>query len=101
MKTFINNDVAIVLAVEKEKYEDRLSGLFKDVGVFIYKDNEPLENTNFTEVNVNTFDKIYYSKREFLNTSVKYKNGDELSFEDKYEFFKKMYKGIVINKEPR
>lgn len=101
IKEFVNKDIAIVLAVEKGKYEDRLSGLFREVGVFIYNDKKQLKDTAFSEVDSNTINRIYFSKRQFLNSIVKYRNGRNLTFDEKYKFFKTMYKGIQINREPR
>lgn len=104
IKDFLSNDVAIVLAVEKEKYEERLIALFKDVGVFIYKGdctNCTLNTSDFCDVDTNSFEKIYYSKKEFLDLEIRYKDGSFLSFDQKYKFFSTMFKGIGIRKTPR
>lgn len=101
IRDFVNNDIAIVLAVEKEKYEDRLNTLFKDMGVFIYKGDHHLAGSMFSEVNPVTIQKVCYNKKEFLNTEVHYKDGAKLTFDEKYKLFNLIYSGIGINKTPR
>lgn len=101
IRDFVNNDIAIVLAVEKEKYEDRLNTLFKDSGVFIYKGDECLPGSVFSEVNSVTIQKVCYNKKEFLNTDVQYKDGTNLTFDEKYKLFNLVYSGIGIRKTPR
>lgn len=98
---FLKNDVAIVLAIEKEKYEERLSALFKDVGVFIYKGDDALKNTEYVSVNADDLRKIWYRKKEFLAAKLRYQDGQILSFDEKFKLFHLAYRGIEIRKTPR
>ena len=58
------SDIAIVTAISKSHYEQRLDDLFCDIGVFVL-------NENFTECFDNSTPKIYFSRNALLDDDIK------------------------------
>ena len=93
--TSILSDMAIIVAINKEKYEQRISDLFNEVGAFILKENIP---ENLAE---ETLLKVCFAKDEFLASEVKDKSGTVLSLTEKLKIFERCYHKIEINKHKR
>ncbi len=93
--TSVLSDVAIIVAINKEKYEQRISDLFGEVGAFILKENIPVE------INKDTLPKVCFMKTEFISSQVKYTSGKDLSFNEKLKAFERYYYKIEINKHKR
>lgn len=96
----LNNDICIVLAIEKEKYEERLSNIFREVGLFIFNQKK-IKGTIFEEVDINTFPKVYFNRDDFLATYIKWNSGVSLKYQEKYGLFEKGFDRIDINKFSR
>lgn len=88
------SDIAIVTAISKSHYEQRLDDLFCDIGVFVL-------NENFTECFDNSTPKIYFSRNAFLDDDIKDANGEVIPFEDKLTLFAKCYYKIQVNNHIR
>ena len=95
----INKDYAIVVAVDKEKYEERFSQIFEEVGVFILKKDLLKDITS--EIDCSTLPEVYYSKKDYLQDRLNYRDGNEVPYDQKYRLFKKLYKNIEIHRRPR
>jgi len=93
-------DFAIVNAVDKEKFEEELDLLLQRYGVFLL-DPKVNRKEEWQHVDLSSVDKIYYSEYDFLRTSVKNKNGTELSFKDKLRFFKENFERIYVIRRRR
>lgn len=87
-------DIAIVTAIGKSHYEQRLDDLFADVGVFVL-------NEKYAENFDNTVSKIYFSRADFLDDEIKNANGEIITFEEKLELFAKCYHKIQVNNHVR
>lgn len=92
----VNSEFAIVTGVEKEKYQDRIENLFREIGVFVFKGAESLENAGYNNVDTSTIKDVYFSRNEFLNEKI---NG--LNHSDKLTIFDKCFSRIKINKTVR
>ena len=92
----VNNDFAIVTGIEKEKYQERISNLFREIGVFIYKGTQSLENAGYSEIDDSAFKKVYFNRNDFLNAEI-----DGLEYNDKFLIFEKCYSRIQITKNQR
>ncbi len=97
----LQTDLVVVFSTNKESYEHRLSELFRDNGIFVFRGNESLVKIGFNNVDVSTINKIYYSKDEFLGTNIKSLNGIMITNDEKLKLFKGAFKRIDINKSPR
>lgn len=95
------NDIAIVIAVNKEKYEERISNLFRERGLFVFKGQDNIENTPFATVDTSSFVEVYFSRDDFMKNRVCFTDGRELSQNDKYDFFYRCYDRIQINSHYR
>lgn len=93
--TSMLSDMAIIAAVNKEKYEQRISDLFNEVGAFILKENIPKNIANDTLL------KVCFNKDEFLASEVKDNFGSVLSLVEKLKLFERCYHKIEINKHKR
>ena len=89
------SDVAIIVAINKEKYEQRISDLFAEVGAFILKENVP------AEIKQDTLPKVCFTKSEFIASQVIDASGEELSLTEKIKIFERCYHKIEINKHKR
>ena len=87
-------DIAIVTAISKSHYEQRLDDLFADNGVFVL-------NEKYAECFDNSVPQIYFSRADFLEDEIKNANGELISFEDKLELFSKCYHKIRVNNHIR
>jgi len=95
------SDFAIIMAANKEQYEQRISNLFSDVGLFTYKGDDCLSDCKIYNIDCNSFEKVYFTKDEFIHTAVKNVAGDELSFDDKLYIFRHCFYKIDINRHTR
>lgn len=95
------SDFAIVMAANKEQYEQRISNLFSEVGLFIYKGDDCFLNSNIGDIDCDSFEKVYFTKDEFLHTPVKTITGGTVPFADKLYLFKHCFYKIDINKHIR
>lgn len=89
------SDVAIIVAINKEKYEQRISDLFAEVGAFILKENVP------AEIKKDSLPKVCFKKSEFIASQVIDVSGEELSITEKIKIFERCYHKIEINKHKR
>lgn len=96
----VNEDLAIVVAVEKEKFEDRLSKLFREVGLFIF-DKDLLAKTAFSEINISSIKPVYFTRNEYLDCDIKWNSGILLTYQEKLRLFEKAFQRIDINKYQR
>lgn len=91
------NDIAIIIANDKEKYEHQLNIILRENGVFFLDhDSEILNNLKSNE-----FKDVLYRRSEFMESKVYYKTGKELTRQEKLEAFRKLYKGINISQKTR
>ena len=91
------NDIAIVIANDKEKYEQQLNVLLKERGVFFLdRDSEIL--STFYDKNLKD---VIYTRNEFLESKIKNAEGEYLTRQEKIVAFKKLYKGINISQKSR
>lgn len=88
------SDIAIVTAIGKSHYEQRIDDLFADVGVFIL-------NEKYADCFDGTITKIYFSKAEFLEDDIKDADGVSITFEEKLSLFGKCYHKIQVNNHIR
>lgn len=87
IKNLLKNDIAIVCAVDKEKYEHRLDLIFDEIGIFIPNIdniNKRLHDHSGSKLSAEYGKKIYYSKQELLNDHIIDTKGKELTIEQKY-----------------
>lgn len=91
------DDIAVVIAVNKEKYEERLSSLFAEHGLFIFKGAESIQNTPFAGVDTSPAADVYFSRDDFMETKICFSDGAVLSRNDKYAFFQRCYDRIKVN----
>lgn len=89
------SDIAIIVAIGKEKYEQQISELLAEVGVFVLKENIPAEITK------DTLPRICFTKNEYIASKVKDLYGNDLSLTDKLKLFERCYYKIEINKHSR
>ena len=92
----VNKDFAIITGIEKEKYQDRLENLFREVGVFIFKGKDNLEKAGYDNVNSDAIKKLYFARKDFLSCDL-----NDLSYNDKCDIFDKCFTRIKINKTIR
>lgn len=91
------NDIAIIIANNKEKYEHQLNVLLKERGVFFLNKNSDIIN-QFDERQLKD---ILYSKADFIEANIKNIEGKSLNRQEKIVAFKKLYKGINISQKAR
>ncbi|MBC2726982.1 hypothetical protein [Desulfosporosinus sp.] len=102
VEKLIKNQVCIVLAVEKEKYEDRLSQIFQEVGVFIKKEQLDLSAMQLSNaVDDSQLPQLLFSKKDFLTAPIEYTDGTPITYEDKLILFTQVYNHIAIEKKDR
>lgn len=94
------NDVAIVLAIDKENYEERISNLFREVGLFIFK-QELLKDGSFSNIDIETFESVYFNRHDFLDADIRRLSGESLSYQEKYIMFERCFMRIDINRNSR
>lgn len=99
IKEIINKEHAIVLAVEKEKYEERFTQIFEEIGVFLLKEHIPEDISNI--ISFSSLEPVLYNKADYLQCNVLDNEGNPLSFDDKYKIFKRLYQSIRIHRKPR
>ena len=91
------NDIAVVIANDKEKYEHQLNVLLKDRGVF-FLDKESDIIAQFDEKQLKD---VIYARVDFVDAKIKNKSGKVLNRQEKIVAFKKLYKGINISQKTR
>lgn len=96
----ILNEIAIVIGIEKDKHEEMIDALLRQYGVFLF-DQKMMSEEELKTIDINSFNKIYYSKFDFFRTEIKKINGSELSFKEKLELFDKCFKRINVIKAKR
>lgn len=89
------SDIAIVTAVSKTHYEQRISDLLADVGVFIL--NEKYADCFDRE----SIGMVYFDRAEFLGADIRDSMGKSLSFEEKLAAFSKCFHKIEVNNHIR
>lgn len=77
----ILNEIAIVIGIEKDKHEEMIDALLRQYGVFLF-DQKMMSEEELKTIDINSFNKIYYSKFDFFRTEIKKINGSELSFKE-------------------
>ena len=93
------SETAIITAISKNTYEQRLADLFSDVGVFILKDLERCKD--IASISHENLPEILFSKREFMDAEIKFSDGSSVSFEDKLRLFDKCFDKIKVNRHIR
>ena len=96
----LNNDIAIVLAIDKENYEERISNIFREIGLFVFK-NELLEKSAYSDIDIDSFESVYFNRQEFLGADIKWSDGKSLSYQDKHIVFMSCFMRIDINRSVR
>lgn len=91
------NDIAIVIANDKENYEHQLNVILKDNGVFFLDEKSEL----LDRLDTSLLKKVIYKKNEFVESKIKTKTGKLLNRQEKLVAFKKLYKGINISQKTR
>lgn len=91
------NDIAVVIANEKEKYEHQLNVLLKDRGVFFLD----TESEIIDQFDIKQLKDVIYARVDFVEAKIKNKAGKLLSRQEKIVAFKKLYKGINISQKTR
>ncbi|MDD4496371.1 MAG: hypothetical protein PHV32_18860, partial [Eubacteriales bacterium] len=71
------------------------------VGLFTYKGDDCLADCKIHNIDCNSFEKVYFTKDEFIHAPVKTFAGDELSFDDKLCIFRHCFYKIDINRHTR
>lgn len=89
------SEIAVITAISKTKYEQRIDDLFADYGVFMRKES------GFDNIDLSTVKEVYFTKQEFLSSDIRTLDGETLSFEDKLSLFKKDFQKIKVNKHNR
>ena len=92
----VNNDFAIITGIEKEKYQERISNLFREKGVFIFKGSDSLIDAGYSDIDESLFEKVYFKRNDFLKTEI-----PGLEYNDKYRIFEKCFSRIEITKNKR
>ena len=90
-------DIAVIIAIDKEKYEHQLNIILKEMGVFFLDKGNELIN-RFTPEDLKD---IIYKRSEFVDSKIRYSNGKVLTKQEKIVAFKKLYKGINISQKSR
>lgn len=91
----VNEDFCIVVAIEKEKFEDRLSKLLREEGLFIF-DKDMLAKSAFSEVDCTSISTVYFSRNEYLDCDIKWNNDALLTYQEKLRLFDKTHTSISI-----
>lgn len=89
------SDIAIVTAVSKTHYEQRISDLLSDVGAFVLKENCA---DNLDPESVET---VYFDRTEFLESDIRSVEGKSFTFEEKLALFPKCFHKIEVNNHIR
>lgn len=92
----VNSEFAIVTGIEKEKYQDRLENLFKEVGIFVFKGAESLKKAGYSQIDASTIKDVYFSRNEFITEDI-----GGITHSDKLIIFEKCFSRIKINKTKR
>lgn len=96
------DDLAVIISVQKNQYEDRISSVLQDVGVFVFKNNPNVINNYFKEtIELTALKNIYYERQDFLEQDIQYKSGKGLTYEEKNNLFNIAYQGLAINRTER
>ena len=93
----LSQDIAIVIANDKEKYEHQLNVLLKENGVFFLDTNSELLDS----IDESCLKPILYRRNEFIEARIRYKSGKPLNRQEKIVAFRKLYKGINISQKSR
>lgn len=96
----VNEEIAIIVAIDKEKYEDRISKLFRDTGLFLF-DRELLADTQFNDIDHSTVSSVFFTKNEYLESSIQWQGGKDLTYQEKLRLFELGFQRIDINKYQR
>ena len=96
----LNNDIAIVLAIDKENYEERISNIFREVGFFVFK-TELTEGSDYKDIDTNSFAQVYFMRQDFLDSDIKRTSGESLNYQDKHILFERCFMRIDINRNTR
>lgn len=95
IKEVIENDIAVITAVDHNQICSELDNIFKRYGIFIYcKPKKPILDK---EVNDSNLKNIFYSLDEFLSSNILYCDGTELNVDEKILFFSQAYRRIKIS----
>lgn len=97
IEKILANDICVVIANNKEKYEQQLNVILRDYGVFFLN----AESDIYNKLDTSLLEDVIYSKNEFLESRVRYKTGKILSLQEKMVAFKNLYKGINISQKAR
>lgn len=95
IKSAIENDYVIVTAVNYYLLAEQLNNAFKKRGIFFHNGCE--KNLLRKAVNINTFEKVFYSLNDFLQTSVCYVDGSKLSLSEKKLYFESAFSRISVD----
>lgn len=100
LNEILKNDIAVVFSADTIAVQ-RLSELLREKGVFFFRGENTLEKIGLPYVDVKTFEKIYYSKSEFLQENIKDVKGMSISNVEKLKLFARGFKRINLFKSPR
>lgn len=90
-------DVGIVIGHEKEKYEQQLNVILRDIGVFFLN----RECEEYSIIDEKCLKDVIYKRSEFIEAKIINKQGKVLSHQEKVAIFRKLYKGINISQKAR
>ena len=96
IKACLSNDIALI--VTKDGYEERVSAILKEIGVFIFKGEEYIDNIKFKDKIIPNFKRVYYRKNDFLSLEIKFQSGKCLSYQEKSLLFEETFEGIKLGR---
>lgn len=97
IEKMLAEDIAIVIAHDKEKYEQQINLILQEIGVFFLDKECQL----LKELDCKNIKDVIYRKKDFVEAAIKRLNGKSLTTQEKLIAFKKLYKGINISQKKR
>jgi len=98
LKKALNNDITVIIPVDWKRHAHMVKSALKKVGLFVL--NEQIDEL-FSDIDINDIKRIYYSKSDFINETIKKKDGSVLNLQQKLVFFEKCFTGLSIRTSPR
>lgn len=97
LRAMLESDIAVVDPYTA--YGGSLERIFKDVGVFLYKEDTCLDLSELSKGQVSeNFDNVYFSRADFLNEEITFESGDLLTHLEKNKLFDMAFEGITTQK---
>lgn len=96
IKECLSNDIALI--VTKDGYEERVSAILREIGVFIFKGEKYIDSIKLKDKIIPNFKRVYYRKNDFLSLEIKFQNGECLTYQEKSLLFEKAFEGIKLGR---